>query len=292
MSYFNKKTSSGVFVKGKAGFIEYKGSRADGSVNSTIYALGYHPDQIYTVYGTVGKKDLIFAVALEIFSRNVIFVLTNEKKTFLLEKEVNKFLKNLSVRKEFDNLRVNDELIQGVDNGTLSIDFLAKVLNLRNVSRFGMFYSDQIKTYLYFTDGILTDFHFDDGLFPYAKHLEAVNKTVFNYISSLAYKYWPANDFNAQREINIQCEAWANIPEAFGNEFISLHRTENGGANLHMIRVCHYGYPIDNEQFCIINHGRYQVLEQTDNDYIIYTCGNYKYEFDLKSGLLIDFTLI
>ena len=229
---------------------------------------------------------------MEIFTRNIVFVVTSNKKTYLTEKEVNKYLINLSVRKEFDNLRVNEVLTDGVENGTLTIEFLAKVLNLKNVSSFGMFYSDLIKTYLYFTDGILTDFHFDDGLFPYAKYLKEGNKTVFDLISALAYKYWPGNDFSAQREINIQCEAWANIPDAFGNEHIDLHRTENGGANLHMIRVCHYGYPIDNEFFCILNHGRYEILEQINIAYIKYKCGNYKYVFDLKSGALIEFEMI
>lgn len=291
MSFFNKRTSSGVFVKGKNGFTEYKGSIGNGSINSIAYSLGYNSDQVYSPPYTDEKKQ-IYVVVLEIFSRNILFVVTSNKKNYLTEKEVNKYLANLSVRKEFDNLRVNEVLTDGVENGTLTIDFLAKVLKLKNVSRFGMFYSDRIKTYLYFTNGILTDFHFDDGLFPYAKYLKEGNKTVFDMISTLAYKYWPDNDFNAQREINIQCEAWANIPDAFGNEYINLHSTENGGANLHMLRVSHYGYSIDNEFFCAINHGRYEILEQTSSDYIKYKCGNYKYVFDLKSGALVDFEMI
>lgn len=290
MSYFfNKRESSGVFKPSNGGFVEYKGDIGNGSINDIRTVLGYHADQVYDpVFGN--DKDKISYVCFEIFTRNVVFVLTSKKVTFITQRDIDKSLGKFSVNKYFDRKETSDRLSQGIDNRSMSIEFMAKVLSLKDVSRNGMFYSEKIKTYLYFTEGFLTDFHFDDGLFPYAQHLKAVNPKVYNWIADLAYKYWPNNDFQAIKEINIQCEAWANIPEAFGNEFIPLHRTENGGANLHMIRVCHYNYPININQFIEINHGRYKQLPD-DNGNKRFTCGKFNYIFDEDSKMLITANL-
>lgn len=111
-------------------------------------------------------------------------------------------------------------------------------------------------------------------------------------MSDTAHRYWPDDDFQAKKEINIQCEAWSNIPNAFGNEFIPLHRTENGGANLHMIRVCHYGYPIYVDQFKEINHGRFSLLDEgVLSGYKVFKCGQFLYKFDVESEMLVNATL-
>lgn len=290
MNYFKKKISSGVFVSSDKGLIEYKGDKGNGSIISISNALGYHIDQVYSPAIT-DSRGLIYAVVMEIFTRNIVFVLTKHKVTFLTQKDVNKYLGDFSVAKEFNNSRLNDILNDGINNGSFTVEFLEKILKLKNVSLNGMFYSDRIKAYLYFTNGILTDFHFNDGLFPYAKDLQQGNKTVFKLILDIANKYWPGDDFNAQREINIQCEAWANIPEAFGNQYLDLHRTENGGANLHMIRVCHYNYPIDIEQFTIINKDRYQILNENSIT-IQFQCGLFAYIFEKNSGKLLEYNIL
>jgi len=290
MSYFfNKRESSGIFKPSNGGFAEYKGDIGNGSINDIRSILGYHADQVYG-RGLGNGNDKINYVCFEIFTRNVVFVRTSKKVTFITQRDIDKSLGKFSVSKHFDRKEISDRLSDGIDNCSMSIGFMAKVLSLKDVSRNGMFYSEKIKTYLYFTEGFLTDFHFDDGLFPYAKDLKAVNPTVYNWIAGIAYKYWPNNDFQAIKEINTQCEAWANIPEAFGNEFIPLHRTENGGANLHMIRVCHYNYPINISQFKEINHGRFETLDDEQGN-PRFKCGKFTYLFDQNSEMLISTSL-
>lgn len=285
----NKRKSSGIFIQRNGRFEEYKGDVGKGSINEIIETLGYHIDQIYSPILKSGKDKILY-VGFEIFSRNLVFVLTSKDITYITHKDINKYLKEFSVRKEFDRLRTTDLLTECIENKSLTVDFLSKVLNLKDFSKSGIFFSDKLDIYLYFTEGVLTDFHFDDGLFPYAKHLKSVNPIVYNWIANLANKYWPNNSFQAIKEINIQCEAWANIPEAFGNEFIPLHRTENGGANLHMIRVCHYDYPIKINQFIEVNHGRYEELEDTDLNKV-YRCGNFIYTFNKESEQLLKVKL-
>lgn len=291
MAYsFNNRKSSGIFIPNGNGFSEYKEINSEGSINQITNAFGYHTDQIHCPsYGN--PKDKIHYIGMEIFTRNIVYILANTNTTFITQKDVNKFLDGFSVTKEFDGKRVDEILNDGIDNQSLSVDFTAKVLKLEDVSDNGMFYSERIQTYLYFTDGYLSNFHFDDGLFPWARHLQKVNPTIYNWLESLAKKYRPGNDFQEKKEINIQCEAWSKIPEAFGNEFISLHRTENGGANLHMLLVCHYGYPISLNEFRELNHGRYNFITSNENQEV-YSQGRFNYTFDKETDMLIQTELM
>ncbi len=288
MSYFNKRKSSGIFIPSRNGFIEHTGEVGNGSINSLTKVFGYHPDQLYSIHCSGAGKPKIWAIEIEVFTRNIAFVMVDSSVTYLSQKDVNKHLKEFSVVKEFNALTTHDILANAVENGSFSTEFLAKVLNLKDISSNGMFYSEKIKTYLYFTDGILSNFQVDDGLMPYSRHLQEVNNKVFGWISDLAYKYWPNDDFKAKREINIQSDAWSQVPEAFGNKFIALHRTENGGVNLHMLLVCHYNYPINLTQFEEVNHGRYKI-ENGDliSDPIIIFMGNFKYYFDRSTEMLL-----
>jgi hypothetical protein len=287
MSFLNKRSSSGVFTASKNGFMEYKGQAGNGSINDTLYALGYHPDQAYTTRFNTNPKEAIQVVVFEIFSRNIIFVMTSKKTTYITEKDLRKHLGNFSVSKEFDSIRINEVLNAGLENASLSSEFIAKVLHLKAISNNGMFYSERIKTYLYFTEGRLTDFHFDDGLFPWSKYLKEMNPTVYKNISDTALKYWADNDFQIKKEINIQSEAWSNTPDALRNEYLSLHRTENGGFNFHMLRVCHYKYPLKLKQFKEINHGRFMIVEE-NNSYKEISCGKFQYQFDSESEELLN----
>lgn len=292
MSFFNKRTSTGIFIFTGRGFKEYKGEIGNGSIDSITIKLGYHPDQVYTTFETDPKGEINF-ILFEIFTRNIVCVSTSQNVTYITEKDIKRYLGNFSVTKEFTSIRIGDHLTTGIENASLTIDFLTKVLKLKNSSNNGMFYSERINTYLYFTDGLLTDFLYEDGLFPWAKHLQEINKTVYGLISELAYKYWPQDSFQAKKEINIQCEAWSSIPDAYGNEFIPIHRTENGGANLHMIRVCHYAYPISISQFKEINYGRYEILNEDDaNNTISFKCGNFQYDFDIETDSLLNSKII
>lgn len=288
MIYFKKRISTGIFIPSGNNYREYKGEIGNGSINSITNALGYHTDQVYSTFHADTRERINFII-FEIFTRNIVCISTKVEVTYLTDKDVKRYLNGFSVTKEFTTLRVTDELTNAIENGSFTIEFLARILQLNNTSRNGMFYSERIKTYLYFTNGVLTDFHIDDGLFPAAKHVQEVNKTVFNWISDLAHKYWPQDSFQAKKEVNIQCEAWSLIPAAFGNEFIPLHRTENGGANLHMIRVCHYRHPINVTQFKEINYGRYSVMGfDQENRTVDFLCGRFKYQFNLDTENLIS----
>lgn len=88
-------------------------------------------------------------------------------------------------------------------------------------------------------------------------------------------KHWPQDLFQAKKDIDIPCEAWSSIPDAYGDEFIPLLRTEDGGTNLQLIRTYHWAYPIRILQFKEINYGKYEiVIEELENNTISFKCGN------------------
>lgn len=289
MPFFNKRKSSGIFIPKGNGFVEYTGDIGNGSIASVAECFGYKIDQLHSEHFYENIKPKIYTIEFEVFTRKIAFIVTDANVSYLSQKDVNKYLKNFSLKKVYNTLRIDDILTQAVENGSFDVEFLSKVLKLSNISLNGMFYSEKIETYLYFTNGILTNFQMDDGLVPYSRHLKEVNKTIFNWIFELAYKYWPNDDFKAKREINIQCEAWSRIPKAFGNEYINLHRTENGGSNLHMLLVCHYGYPINLTQFDEINHGRYHISSDETSNVITIQMGTFIYYFDKFDESLLSF---
>ena len=284
MSYFNKPTTD-IFIPDGNGFRQAPPEMSGVSFNDCITFLGYHKDQVMILYSS--KSDKVTNIAFEIFTRNIVFIRTDKKITCITNRDLTKALTGFSVTKYYTSGEIKTILETGIENESLTVDYLASVLKLTNVSRNGMFYASRIKTYLYFTNGLLSNFLYDDGFSTRAKELKQVNKTVYDILARAAYKYRVGDDFGAQKEINIQSKAWAAIPSAFGNEFIPLHTYDGGLVNLHMIRVCHYGHSITQRVFQEINYGRYQIISGDETGDVVLRHGHFDYRFS-KEGDLIE----
>lgn len=283
MGYFTK-TSTGIFIPSSNGFVEYSSDQGNGSYNSIIESLGYQPSQAYSpIFSDRDINNIFF----ELFTRNIICIFTNKKVTRVSDRTIKRALGDFSVNKYFDGLEITEVLSEGIEQKSLDISFLARVLNLNNTTRNGFFYAEKIKTYLHFAEGKLTDFHFDDGLFHWAKYLKSHNREFFELFVASAKKYWGNNDFQAKKEINLQCDAFSRIPNGMKNEYLSLHRTENGAVNFYMLLVCHYSLTISLEQFMEINHGRFKPDIAQNQDEEVYRCGKFIYFFSCASGHLL-----
>lgn len=281
MSYLKKKTS-GIFIPDGSRYIDLKGA-PDTSINRIIEHLGYARQQVYGYFVPQDKSD-IRVIYFKIFTRDIVFIVGDNSMTYISHRTVKQHLTEYSVAKIFDGLLVSDILDEGIVNENLTIEFMSEVLNLHNTSSNGVFYSEKIKTYLYFTEGVLTNYQFDDGLFPWAKNLKHTNRYIYNTISDAALTYRHDNPFLALKEINLQAQAWANIPDAGGNKFTPLH-TNNGTVNFHMLSVCHYGLPINKQEFEELNYGRFKEIASNEND-IVYQLGNFRYEFSTNGNLI------
>lgn len=185
---FSQKKSSGIFIPKNDGFIELTEPIENTSINGIALHLGYHPDQRICCYfdQTIDVKHVI----MEIFSSKILFVLTSDTLVKLDKRKVDYYLRNFNIDKEFDSLKTCDILRDGIENESLNIEFLSRVLNLNNTEPTGIFYAKLLDMYLSFEDGILVDFQYPEGMDEWTKYDEMLTKS--DKQQNLPEKFWEA----------------------------------------------------------------------------------------------------
>ncbi|SDI83721.1 hypothetical protein ACRQ5D_10195 [Mucilaginibacter sp. P25] len=291
MSFFkpkSQKESSGYFIPSINGFSELTNPPLNASFNDISNSLGYHIDQIQMYLGDYDPNNEIQAVGLEILSDNIVFICTKKSVVKLSEDKVRNFLKKFNIKDEFDDVSVSAILNEGIKNESLTVEFLSKVLNLKDTQPNGIFTAISLGLYLYFNNGILTHFQSADGLNECAKHFKQLNPVLIGNYETVAKKYWGQDISKITEEVNIQASALADVPDAINNTFTKLHEGELGTINFRMLMVCHYDSEISLDEFLQINHGRYKHLpSQVDIGTEKYILGKFLYEFS-KVGNLIN----
>lgn len=287
---FKKKKSSGVFVPSGDTFKEVTEKIEETSLNGISIHLGYHPDQLLYYFGQHDTEFDIQQVAFEIFTDRIVFVLTKSSVDSIDRKKLKCFLKDFNLDEEYDSITVRDILQNGVENKSLGIEFLTRVLNLdKGETDGGIIFSKRLGLILYFANGHLTDFQSGDGLNEWTKYLKELNENLFNSYVKVAQKYWGDNRKMIENEINIQGQAFANTPHAINNEFVPRHKAELGTINFFMLLVCHYGQEITEDSFQLMNHGRYQKLNNENDVIKKYRYNSFIFHFS-SSGQLIEIT--
>lgn len=269
-----------VFVPEAGGFKRLTSVHSNSSINGVCEHLGYNTDQFYTWHGDFDFEFDINTVALEVFSRNIIFVSTKQGVETVDAAKLSYYLRNLNDVEVYTSYNVEDTLTEGIANRSLSSTFLGKVLG-DNIEPDGVFYASKLNLYLYFTDGHLVDFQASDGLNKWAKHWKQLNPKIIAAYEAQARRYWGNNQKQVLNEINAQSDALAGVPHAVGNEFAPLHRNENGLVNYRMLLTCHYDHPISLADFLALNHGRYKELSQGK-----YRLGRFDYLFSNDGALI------
>jgi len=280
LSSSNKK-SSGIFVPADGGFKELTDTVANRSIIGISNYLGYHEDQVYTYHTDYNENEDIMNVIFEIFTNKIVFILAKSTCLKVSNRDVSHRIRGFRWEEEYDSYTVNDTLEKGVANKSLTLDFLARVLNFDGVEPTGIYPVKSIGCYLYFNDGLLTDFKSLDGLNTWAKYFQQLNPTTITLQETHARKYWGNDPAKIIQEVNAQSDALAAVPELFQNQFALLHKTATGTINFVMLLVCHYNRPIGLAEFLQINHGRYQQINGS-----VYRLGHFIYEFSENSDLL------
>jgi hypothetical protein len=289
---WNKKQSSGIFVCQKNGtYTEFTGKAGNNSINDIASHLGYHPDEAFTYHCNSSPEAPIQNVIFEIFTQNVIFVLTPKTITKLTSKMVNAYLKDFSFKKVYNRMYTGFILDNGIKNKSLKIDYLSKVLGIEDPEPDGMFYIKSLSLNLFFIDGVLVSYQSSDGLSHWAKQLQGSNPSFISAYEEVARKFHGTDLGRVINEINVQADAWAAIPKVSENEFIELHRSSYGTINFEMLQVCHYGKQISFTEFHDINKGRYSDISQPGDLIKRYSLDRFMYEF-FKDGTLKDVTQV
>lgn len=285
-SFFkSNKKSSGIFVPDNSGFKELTDSITTKSINDISMHLGYHPDQVHSYFGNYKPENKIQCVVMEIFTKNIVYVSTLDSVLSLSKNTVNHFLRDFNLREEFKSYVTHDTLKTGIENKSLSIEFLSRILDIKNPEPNGIFNIPSLSLNLFFTNGYLSDFSSADGLNEWAKSWKEINPRFIESYQREAEHYWKSNISNVFKEINTQADAYANTPEALNNKFVDLHTSKFGNVNFVMLLVCHYERQISLPEFMEINHGRYKELPSIGNKK--YQLGKFSYEFS-TDGFLMD----
>lgn len=286
---FRQRFGTGIFIPLEGSFQEHGKELANRSTNAIAVDLGYHPDQIHIFLGTFDPHGDIRQVAVEVFTKNVVFVLTKPSISFLSPSTVRTFMEDFVWGEQYDSLITDSILDEGITRKSLSVAFLARVLDISEPAANGVFYVEKLGKYLYFNNGCLTAYSAADGLNKWARMWREISPEYLGRYELAACRYW-ANDMQKiTEEINLQATAFSNVPAGFLNKFIQYHTTEFETVNFVMLMVCHYNKTITLGEFENINHGRYELLDTNDSNKVFFRQGRFRYSF-LLSGELLDFT--
>lgn len=287
----NKNLSSGVFIPHNSGFKELLDSIPENSINAIAKHLGYSPEMFHTYFGEYNTEADIQAVIFEIFTSNIIFVSTKNSVKSLSAKQVKDYLKKYNVNNEFDSVTSQGILEDGIENESLKINYLQRVLELNDNTPNGILFSNRLGLYLHFNNGILTDFQSADGLNQWAKHWNELNPKFIESYEKEAVKYWGASNFQKiTNEINVQSNAFADTPSSLENPFCEFHKTSFGNINFFNLLIAHHDSKVNLSEFLEINHGRFEELK-SQNDLKRYKVGGFIYEFSSDNQIINTYAI-
>lgn len=280
-----KKESSGMFIPDGSNFVELTNIEKT-SINDISKHLGYNIDMIHTYMGIdYDPNSDIQAVAMEIFTNNIVFIFTSKEITDLSHSKVKDFLKSYNLNDEFDATTTEGILEDGINNESFTCEYLSKVLNLNDVVENGVLTSEKLELNLYFKNGMLESFQSIDGLNHWAKDWKNQSPHFYEAYKKEAEHFWGKNKVKeVTDEINIQADSYANVPASLKNPYCDLHKSIFNNINFANLIVAHHGEPIELDKFLKINHGRYQVVGKNQ-----YQVGRFVYGFS-EDGTFMNAT--
>lgn len=269
----SKKRKTGTYKVIGETIEEYEVLPEGGSMNSISMDLGYHPDQIHIVM-TFDSK-ITSNIGVKIFTKEPVFVMTENKVKDIKLSKVHSELNKVDWSFEYSSSNIEDILEQGVENKSLTLDYLKSVTQL-SLKEDEIYLAKELDLYLQFEDNILILFTSTDGLNSAAKRLKKINIEMFESMLNEAQSYHESLG-DAIEEVNCQCSALQTIPEAMNNEFLDIHINAFGNYNFYNLYAAHYATESDisKDEFLLVNKGRGMVL--TDYKFII---DGFSYQFD------------
>lgn len=255
-NFFRKKSrgaKTGLYKLEASKLIEFDIFPGDGSINSIIISCGYELSQIHTVF-LFDSKYLEY-IGVKVFSKDLVFAKVKQEKCpidlRILKNEIDK----IDWDNEYSSHIVLDILNKGIETKSLSLEFLNSVLELKKEGD-SLYHVPNFDLYLNFRYGKLENFTSFNWLNADSKWLKKVNNVMFDAILKEAIQYH-SNEIEAMEEVNLQCWAIRNIPNAIKNEFIPLHIKSNRNINFYNLLASHYDSNIYIDDFKAVNKGRF-----------------------------------
>lgn len=262
---------TGVFKVKDKNLIELTEMPGNGSINSIIENLGYPINLIYTVHRFDSKR--IDCLGFKILSKELVFVLARDKEAKVSYSDVFKEINQIDWDFEYSSLNIEDILNDGIELENISLDFFKSVINDLSYVNEQTYQSKKLGLYFSFEEDTLKAFTSTSWDSSSTKWLKNLNPYMFEQMLKEANLYHD-NEIDAMEEVNNHCESLLNIPQAMQNEFIELHRKQNGNINLYNLLITHYSQNCNLDEFQFMNKGRYSKVGKNS-----YTIGKFVYEF-------------
>ena len=203
------------------------------SFDKTSEHFGYHPDQLrlYSDY-----QDFSFVwIGYKIFTDEIIHIAARHEA--LTSEIVERYTVDYSAK--YDSADVEDILDRGIENESLTSEYLSDVLKLGKVDPNGSVVSAFIGYELTFLDGKLIGYSATDGLNKWAKLIKKTNPKLFSsYV--IAIRKRGGTEEMVREEINAQCDAFATIPQGLLNPLIDHYRSTDGTIDFVKLHSVHY----------------------------------------------------
>ena len=219
------------FVPQNGGFVKLDiGSM---SFNDMAVHLGYHPDQLrfFSNYDDASY----YWVAYKIFTNEIVNVATSHDSLTagMLQKHTAEY------KAKYDSGDIEDILEKGIENASLSSEYLAHVLNLSAIDPNGSIVAPSLGYELVFMDGKLIGYNSSDGFNKWAKLIKETNPKLFsNYV--VAVRKRGGTEEMIREEINAQGDAFAAIPQGLLNPLIARYTLSDGTIDFVQLKTTHY----------------------------------------------------
>ena len=224
------------YVKQGNQWVVKEGISEDSSINDCLLALGYNHNQFYSYtnynlpYSYDENGDNIFNVCLKVMTEDIICVMTSPGRKSLTDADVQHYMQDFDYSLEYSLYSMESDLDSAIDEHNYTIQFVADTLGIPYSPDDKVLYSSKLKYNFFFEGG---------GLNREAHELKETGG-LYNLIESHARNFHGSNEEAVFNEINIQAEAFYNLPSGMQNQFLPEFANADGSYNFKMLLVAKY----------------------------------------------------
>lgn len=236
----------GVFIKQGNQWIECKEIEEGGSTNDDLQSLGYDHNQFYSYtnynqphnYGD--DCDDILSVCFKVMTEDIICVIASPGRKALTEAEVSYYLQDFDFARDYSRYSMECDLESAIAEHNFTIQFVADALGLPFSPEDKVLHSNRFKYNFFFEGGFLTGYEISDGYNREAHEMKEQGSWIYQLIESHAINFHGANNDDVVKEINIQANAFQNIPGGITNQYKDDFKNSDGSYNFKMLLVARY----------------------------------------------------
>lgn len=254
-------------------FIRFDGSFFEGSLKNPNCSIAeaaestLYPGIKSYSYTNFEKLDGdIIAVYFKSFSNDVIGVLTNGQKSNISESELNEYLSDFRYDDHIFGFDIESTLDKGIQEKSINFDFMCEALNMNTPFNHTLIDTFNGYTYQFDDSKILVGYSSLTGQNQWSKYFERINPELIRDMYQYALEYW-GDDIDAiNKEVNLHCEALANIPQSVNNPLIPYFQIGNRIVNLAIINLILTGKGLNMDDFLNLTRDGVEIISITPTD--------------------------